>query len=110
MGIIKTWQLSLSAALVCAAVAVCLIYGQTQYRKGYTAATAAISAELAKTAQAQAAKQHAADAAYQKQKAADAAAERVQYVEIEKIIERPVYRNVCLDDDGLRELNRAIAR
>lgn len=30
------------------------------------------------------------------------------YVEVEKIIERPVYRNVCIDDDGLRQLERAI--
>lgn len=110
MVIIKTWQLVLSAALVCAAISGCLIYGQSQYRKGYTAATAKISLELAAAAKKQAHKQQAADAAYQKHQAANAAAQRVQYVEIEKIIERPVYRNVCLDDDGLRELNRAIAR
>lgn len=30
------------------------------------------------------------------------------YVEVEKIVTRPVYRNVCVDDDGLRELERAI--
>lgn len=29
-------------------------------------------------------------------------------VEVDKIVERPVYRNVCLDSDGLRELHRAI--
>lgn len=29
-------------------------------------------------------------------------------VEVDKIIERPVYRNVCFDDDGLRKLERAI--
>lgn len=110
MVIIKTWQLALSAALVCAAISGCLIYGQAQYRKGYTAATAKISLELAQTAKKQAEKQHAADAAYQQHKAAADAAQRVQYVEIEKIIEKPVYRNICLDDDGLRELNRAIAR
>jgi len=27
---------------------------------------------------------------------------------IEKIVERPVYINECMDDDGLRELNNAI--
>lgn len=30
------------------------------------------------------------------------------YSEVEKIVEKPVYRNVCLDADGLRELNRAL--
>jgi hypothetical protein len=38
--------------------------------------------------------------------------ERVVYKTItetvDKIVERPVYRNVCLDADGLRQLNAAI--
>jgi len=29
-------------------------------------------------------------------------------VEVEKIVTRPVYRNICIDGDGLRELERAI--
>jgi hypothetical protein len=29
--------------------------------------------------------------------------------EVDKIVERPVYRNVCLDDDGLRRANAALA-
>lgn len=28
---------------------------------------------------------------------------------VEKVVERPVYRNVCIDDDGLREINNALA-
>ena len=28
---------------------------------------------------------------------------------VDKIVERPVYRNVCLDDDGLQQLRAAIA-
>ncbi len=39
--------------------------------------------------------------------------ERVVYQTItetvDRIVERPVYRNVCLDADGLRELNAAVA-
>lgn len=38
---------------------------------------------------------------------------RIVYRTIEKripqIVERPVYRNVCLDDDGLRLINDALA-
>lgn len=34
--------------------------------------------------------------------------QRVIYKNVEKIIDRPVYRNVCLDDDGLSEINSAI--
>ena len=29
--------------------------------------------------------------------------------EVEKVVERPVYRSVCFDDDGLRAANRALA-
>lgn len=28
--------------------------------------------------------------------------------EVDKIVDRPVYRNVCLDDDGLRVINDAL--
>ena len=28
--------------------------------------------------------------------------------EVERIVEKPVYRNVCLDDDGLRVIGKAI--
>lgn len=43
---------------------------------------------------------------------ADKAATRVEfrtvYRDVEKIVERPVYRSQCLDTDGLRALSRAI--
>lgn len=29
-------------------------------------------------------------------------------VKVDKIVERPVYRNICFDDSGLRELHRAL--
>lgn len=35
---------------------------------------------------------------------------RTVYVKVDKIIDRPVYRNICVDADGLRLLNGAIGR
>lgn len=35
---------------------------------------------------------------------------RIITVEVDKIIERPVFRNVCIDADGLRLLNSQIRR
>lgn len=29
---------------------------------------------------------------------------------VDKIVDRPIYRNICLDADGLREANSALAR
>ena len=49
------WRITAALALVCALIAAVLIYGQKQYRAGHTAATAEISAELAKAATEQAA-------------------------------------------------------
>ena len=80
-----------------------------QYRAGKTDATAAISAELAKSAVKQAEQARQASADYQTAKAENEQKERVRYVQVQKIIERPVYREHCLDADGLRELNAAIA-
>lgn len=37
------------------------------------------------------------------------ARERVVVKEVERVLEKPVYRNVCLDDDGLRILADDIA-
>lgn len=33
--------------------------------------------------------------------------QKVQYVEIEKIIERPIYSSQCFDNDGVRIINNA---
>ena len=49
------WRITAALALVCALIAAVLIYGQKQYRAGHVAATAYISAELAKAATEQAA-------------------------------------------------------
>lgn len=45
---------------------------------------------------------------YQLLKAKQEQKEKVQYVEVQKIVEKPIYRNVCFDDRGLSELNRTI--
>lgn len=41
----------------------------------------------------------------------DRAASKTEFTtitkEVERVIEKPVYRNVCIDDDGLRQLERA---
>ena len=43
---------------------------------------------------------------------ADRARIRTEFItitkEAERVVEKPVYRNICLDDDGLRLLARAI--
>lgn len=46
-------------------------------------------------------------ATYESLRATRSAAAETRTRTIEKIVERPVYHNVCLDDDGLRLINDA---
>lgn len=46
--------------------------------------------------------------AHEGTKAAAAARERIVIKEVERVVEKPVYRSVCLDDDGLRLLSADI--
>lgn len=103
--LMKYWKPAAVAVLLLLAAASCR-YGQhTAYKRGYVAATAEISAELAKAAKKQAEQAHAASRDYQTAKAEQNEKERIRYVEVQKIIKQPVYRNVCLDDHGLRIIN-----
>ena len=45
---------------------------------------------------------------YEALKQEQAEKQRVIYKTVEKIVDRPIYRNVCLDDDGLSEINKAV--
>ncbi|WP_118784278.1 hypothetical protein [Neisseria lactamica] len=79
-----------------------------QYRRGRDDAVLEVSERLKAAAIEHAEHARKSSAAYQAQKAAREEKERVRYVQTLKIIENPVYRNVCLDADGVRELNAAI--
>ena len=106
--LLKNWK----PLLILSAIAFFAVSWQldraAQYRRGYGAAMREVSERL--KAAAIEGNEHArkSSAAYQAQKAAREEKERVRYVQTLKIIEKPVYRNVCLDADGLRELNAAI--
>ena len=104
------WKFGLALGVFAALVSGCLMYGRQEYRRGEIAATARISRELAKSAAREQANKHAASQTYQHNKARDEREKRTQYVEVEKIVEKPVYRGDCLDDDGVRVINEAITR
>ncbi|MCG7657106.1 hypothetical protein [Wielerella bovis] len=86
----------------------CFFYGKAQYQRGFDAAQTEFKAELAAKEQAMRQQQTAASVLYEQNKAQQEKEERVQYVEIQKIIEKPVYGRDCFDADGLQQLNRAI--
>ena len=79
-----------------------------QYTRGQADKAAEISLALAKAAAAEEERARQASADYQAGKAEREQKERIRYVEVQKIVERPVYHSDCFDADGLRQLNAAI--
>lgn len=106
--LLKNWKLI--AALICAV----LIVGAwqydhaAQYRRGRDSMAAEISGRLKDAAIEKAKQDRETSAAYQSGKAVREEKERVRYVQVQKIIEKPVFRNTCLDSDGLSVINAAI--
>ena len=107
--LLKNWMLV--AVLVCAVLVVSAWQYDhaAQYKRGRESMAAEISGRL-KDASIEKAKQDRETAAmYQASKAVREEKERVRYVQVQKIVEKPVFRNTCLDSDGLSIINAAIA-
>lgn len=106
--ILKRYWLPLLLLLI---VVVSLItikwYGANQYSKGVSSATATMQSKLDDLNAKQAQKMAQASANYQIEKTKRENEQGVQYVEVEKIVDRVVYLNVCLDNDGLSAINSA---
>lgn len=123
---VKYWRYAV--ALVAMLVAMLVVgycvhqYGKYHYERGKiagvasmreevdkaNAAIAKMDREAFKTAAKHAEQMAQASQDYQTLKAQREQKEKVQYVEVQKIVEKPVYHIECLDTSGLSELNRAI--
>jgi len=108
MWLIKHWKPALSAVLLLALFGAWQYDRARRYTRGQADKAAEISLALAKAAKKQAEQARQASADYQAEKAERETKERIRYVQVQKIIERPVYRSDCIDADGLRQLNAAI--
>ena len=80
-----------------------------QYRRGRESMAAEISGRLKDSAIEKAKQDRESSAAYQSGKAVREEKERVRYAQVQKIVEKPVFRNTCVDSDGLSVINAAIA-
>lgn len=107
--LLKNWKLI--AALV--VIAICIGAWQAdrkaEYRRGRNEMAAEISGRLKDAAIKKAEEDRESSAVYQAGKAVREEKERVRYVQVQKIVEKPVFRNTCLDSDGLSVINAAIA-
>lgn len=106
--LLKNWKLI--AALVCAVLVVgAWQYDHVaQYRRGRDSMAAEISGRLKDAAIEKAKSDQVISEKYQSEKAVREEKERVRYVQVQKIVEKPVFRNVCVDSDGVSVINAAI--
>ena len=106
--LLKNWKLI--AALV--VIAICIGAWQAdrkaEYRRGRDEMAAEISGRLKDAAIEKAKEDRETSTVYQAGKAVREEKERVRYVQVQKIVEKPVFRNTCLDSDGLSVINAAI--
>ena len=80
-----------------------------QYKRGRESMAAEISNRLKDSAIEKAKQDRELSATYQTGKAVREEKERVRYVQVQKIVEKPVFRNVCLDEQGRGLINNAIS-
>lgn len=107
--LLKNWKLI--AVLV--VIAICITAWQAdrkaEYRRGRDEMAVEISGRLKDAAIEKAKSDQVISEKYQSEKAVREEKERVRYVQVPKIIEKTVYRNTCLDSDGLSVINAAIS-
>ena len=108
-SLLKNWKLI--AVLICAVLVVSAWQYDhaAQYKRGRESMAAEISGRLKDAAIEKAKSDQVISEKYQSEKALREEKERVRYVQVQKIVEKPVFRNVCVDSDGLSVINAAIA-
>lgn len=108
-NLLKNWKLVLIVIGFVLIVGAWQYDHAAQYRRGRDSMAAEISNRLKDSAIEKAKQDRETSAAYQSGKAVREEKERVRYVQVPKIIEKTIYRNTCLDSDGLSVINAAIA-
>ena len=106
--LLKNWKLI--AALV--VIAICIGAWQAdrkaEYRRGRDEMAAEISGRLKDAAIKKAEEDRKSSAVYQTGKAVREERERIRYVQVQKIVEKPVFRQSCLDSEGVDLINQAL--
>lgn len=107
--LLKNWKLILIAACFVLVVGAWQYDHAAQYKRGRDSMAAEISSRLKDSAIEKAKSDQVISEKYQSEKAVREEKERVRYVQVQKIVEKPVFRNVCVNSDGLSVINAAIA-
>lgn len=108
-SLLKNWKLILIAVCLLLIVGAWQYDHAAQYRRGRESMATEISGRLKDSAIEKAKSDQVISEKYQSGKAVREEKERVRYVQVQKIVEKPVFRNVCVDSDGVSVINAAIA-
>lgn len=108
-SLLKNWKLILIAVCFVLIVGAWQYDHAAQYRRGRESMAAEISGRLKDAAIEKSKSDQIISEKYQTGKAVREEKERVRYVQVQKIVEKPVFRNVCIDSDGVSVINAAIA-
>lgn len=107
--LLRNWKLIAILVVIAIVIGAWQADRKVEYRRGRDEMAAEISGRLKDAAIKKAEEDRESSAVYQAGKAVREEKERVRYVQVPKLIERVVYRNVCLDSDGVSVINAAIA-
>lgn len=107
--LLRNWKLIAVLVVIAIFISAWQYDHAAQYRRGRESMAAEISGRLKDAAIEKAKQDRESSAMYQTGKAVREEKERVRYVQVQKIVEKPVFRNTCLDSDGLSIINAAIA-
>lgn len=107
--LLKNWKLIAVLVVIAICIGAWQADRKAEYRRGRDEMAAEISGRLKDAAIEKAKSDQVISEKYQSEKAVREEKERVRYVQVPKIIEKTVYRNTCLDSDGLSVIDAAIA-
>lgn len=104
----RNWKLIAALVVIAICIGAWQVDRKAEYRRGRDEMAAEISGRLKDAAIKKAEEDRKTSAVYQAEKAVREEKERVRYVQVPKLVERVVYRNGCVDSDGLSVINAAI--
>lgn len=107
--LLRNWKLIAVLVVIAIFISAWQYDHAAQYRRGRVSMATEISNRLKDEAIKKAEEERESSAVYQAGKAVREEKERIRYVQVPKLVERVVYRNVCVDSDGVSVINAAIA-
>lgn len=106
--LLRNWKLIAILVVIAIVIGAWQADRKAEYRRGRDEMAAEISGRLKDAAIKKAEEDRKSSAVYQTGKAVREERERIRYVQVQKIVEKPVFRQSCLDSEGVDLINQAL--